>query len=69
MACVLLYYRPFVLYAYGSAQGLAVAWCSVLIFDLIVVVMTLVKTVQINRRSGKEHTLTHVLMRDGKDIP
>ena len=42
------------------------AWCGVMIFDLIVVVMTLVRTIQINRRSGKDRTLTHVLIRDGK---
>jgi len=40
-----------------------------MIFDLVVVVMTLVKTIQINRRSGKDRTLTHVLIRDGEDIP
>lgn len=52
----------------GPAQGLAVAWSTVMIFDLIVVVMTFVRTIKINRRSGKKHTLTQVLMRDGKVI-
>ena len=37
-----------------------------MIFDLIVIVMTLVKTIRINRRSGGGQTLAHILMRDGK---
>lgn len=44
------------------------AWSTVMIFDLIVVVMTLIRTIQINRRSGKDHILTRALMRDGKII-
>lgn len=52
----------------GSAQGLAVAWSTVMIFDIIVVVMTFVRTIKINRKSGKKHSLTRVLMRDGKVI-
>ena len=35
-------------------------------FDLIVVTMTLVKTVQLNRRSGGGYTIVYILMRDGK---
>ena len=50
------------------APGLAVAWSTVMIFDLIVVAMTLVRTIKINRRSGKNRALTCVLMRDGKRI-
>ena len=53
---------------YSSASGLAVAWCAVIIFDLVVVVMTLVRTIQINQRSGKNRTLTHVLIRDGENV-
>lgn len=49
------------------SPGLAVAWSTVMIFDLIVVLMTLVRTIKINR-SGKHHALTRVLMRDGKGI-
>lgn len=43
------------------------AWSSVVIFDLVGVVMTLVKKIQINRRGGKDLTLTNVLIRDGKN--
>ena len=53
---------------YGSAQGFAVAWSNVVLFDFIVVIMTLVKVMQINQRSGKNHTLTHVLIRDGERV-
>lgn len=52
----------------GSTQGLAVAWSNIVIFDLVVVVMTLVRTIQINRRSVRDHTLTHLLIRDGENI-
>jgi hypothetical protein len=45
-----------------------VAWSTVMIFDLVVIVMTLVRTIQINRRSGEKRTLKHVLMQDGKSI-
>lgn len=54
--------------AYGPTQGLAVLWGAVMAFDLIVVVMTLVKIIPINRTSGGSHTLTRLLMRDGKRI-
>ena len=69
MAWVFSYYQPFVLWTYGSVQGLAVAWCGVMVFDLVVVVMTLARTIKINKRSGKDRTLTHVLIRDGENIP
>lgn len=52
--------------AHGSAEGLAVIWGGVMVFHLVVVVLTLVKTIQIKRRSGKDHTLTHLLIRDGR---
>lgn len=39
-----------------------------MIFHLVVVVLTLARTIQIKRRSGKDRTLTHVLIRDGKNI-
>lgn len=52
--------------AYGIVEGLAVIWGSVMIFDLVVVVLTLARTMKIKRRSGKGHTLTHILMRDGR---
>ena len=44
------------------------AWSNVLVFDLIVVMLTLAKTIKINRSSGGDRTLTHVLIRDGKTI-
>lgn len=52
--------------SYDYAQGLAVAWSTIVIFDLVVVIMTLVKTITINRQSGKDCTLTGILIRDGK---
>lgn len=51
--------------SWSQSWRLAAAWSTVMIFDLIVVVMTLVRTIKINRRSGKKHALTRVLMRDG----
>ena len=69
MAWVFSHYQPFVLWAYGSVQGLAIVWCGVMAFDLVVVVMTLVRTIQINKRSGKDRTLTQVLIRDGESSP
>ncbi|KAF9788461.1 hypothetical protein BJ322DRAFT_635405 [Thelephora terrestris] len=51
--------------SWSESWRLAVAWSTVMIFDLIVVVMTSVRTIKINRRSGKNHTLPRVLMRDG----
>ncbi|KAF9652457.1 hypothetical protein BDM02DRAFT_2748113 [Thelephora ganbajun] len=51
--------------SWSQAWRLAVAWCGVVVFDLVVVIMTLVRTIQINRRSGKDRTLTHILIRDG----
>ncbi|KAF9778768.1 hypothetical protein BJ322DRAFT_491912 [Thelephora terrestris] len=44
---------------------LAAAWCSVMIFDLVVAIMTLLRTMKISRRSRADHMLTYVLMRDG----
>ena len=44
------------------------AWGGVMIFDIVVFVMTLVRTIQISRRSGKDRTLVHILIRDGKNI-
>ncbi|KAF9791117.1 hypothetical protein BJ322DRAFT_1039880 [Thelephora terrestris] len=44
---------------------LAVIWGSVMVFDFIVVVLTLVRVIYIKRRSGKNNALTHVLIRDG----
>ena len=67
MAWVFPRYRLFVLWTY-SVKDLAVAWCGPMVFDLIVVVMTLVKTIQIDRMSGRDRTLTHVLIRDGKSV-
>ena len=52
---------------YDIAEGFAVAWCGVAVFDFIVVIMTLVRTVQINR-SSSDHSLTHILIRDGESI-
>lgn len=49
-----------------SAQGLAVAWSGIVVFDLVVISMTLARTIQINRRSGRDRTLTRILIRDGK---
>ena len=37
-----------------------------MLFDLIVVIMTLVRTIRINQTSGGDRTLIHVLIRDGK---
>lgn len=39
-----------------------------MLFDLIVVIMTLVRTIRINQTSGGDRTLIHVLIRDGKRI-
>lgn len=47
-------------------QDLVAGWCGVLGFDIIVVLMTLVKTIQIHRGSGGVRTLFHVLLRDGE---
>lgn len=38
-----------------------------MVFDLIVVVMTTVRTIQINRIGGG-HKLAHILMRDGESV-
>ncbi|KAF9785826.1 hypothetical protein BJ322DRAFT_743865 [Thelephora terrestris] len=51
--------------SWSQSWRFAVAWCCVMLFDLIVVAMTLVRTIQINRRDGKERTLVNLLMRDG----
>lgn len=51
---------------YTFTSDLAVAWGGAMTFDLVVVVMTLVKTIKINRRTGGGYALTRVLMRDGK---
>lgn len=55
--------------AYSTTKGLAVLWGAVVAFDFIVVVMTLIRVIQINRGSGGSHTLTYLLMRDGKSVP
>jgi len=47
------------------SRRLAVGWGSVMIFDLVVIILTLVRTIRIKRRSGKDRSLTHVLIRDG----
>ena len=39
-----------------------------MLFDLVVVIMTLVRTIKINKASGGDRTLIHVLIRDGKRI-
>ena len=39
-----------------------------MVFDLVVVSLTLVRVIQINRMGGGRHTLTHLLVRDGKKI-
>jgi hypothetical protein len=54
---------------YGSSLGLAVAWGSVMTLDFIVVAMTLVKTIRLNRRGGGRHTIIYILMRDVRNIP
>ena len=51
--------------AYRTDEGLAVSWGSLMVFHIVVLALTLVKTIQIKRRSGRDHTLTHVLLRDG----
>ncbi|KAF9777350.1 hypothetical protein BJ322DRAFT_1097000, partial [Thelephora terrestris] len=38
---------------------------DVMVFDFIVVMLTLVRVIYIKRRSGKNNALTHVLIRDG----
>lgn len=54
-----------VLLASHQSWRVAVIWGCVLVFDFVVVILTLVKTLQLKRRSGENHTLVHVLMRDG----
>jgi hypothetical protein len=55
-------------YAHEHTQGLAVLWGAAVAFDLIVVVMTLVRVVPINRSAGGRHTFIALLMRDGKRV-
>ena len=38
-------------------------------FDLTVIVMTLARTIQINRNCEGGTTLSNLLIRDGEDIP
>lgn len=49
----------------AQAWRLAVVWCSVMVFDLVVVLLTLVRVIILNRGTGGSHTLTELLVRDG----
>ncbi|KAF9780089.1 hypothetical protein BJ322DRAFT_310118 [Thelephora terrestris] len=51
--------------SWSQSWRLAVAWGGLMVFDFITVIMTLVKTIQINRRCGRGHAIIQVLMRDG----
>ena len=54
--------------AYNPNQDTAVTWGGVMIFDFVVVVLTIIRTMKIKRRSRKVHTLTDLLMRDGESF-
>lgn len=51
--------------SWSQSWRLAVIWCCVMVFDFIVVALTLFKTIQIKLVSGGTHTLTELLTRDG----
>lgn len=52
--------------SWSQSWHLAISWGTVMIFDLIVVAMTLVKTIQLNWGGASGgRTIIHILMRDG----
>lgn len=40
-----------------------------MVFDLVVVLLTLARVIILNRSTGGSHTLTQLLVRDGKGTP